>query len=285
MLVEDSLDSVAYKNSAIDPQSISRDPILQSLQLVLPVLGSIAALESSCLQEQVMWRFLAWETNRDRLAHVSHEIRSIRAELSFMDSQDAKDIGKHLTLLEAMFQAQLAPYRPSGGGVTDECRVNIFKAAEQASKIFNETFWGRKHGHIEYCNALDPESNQTVLITPFEQRYQNEGIEVLETRAQSEIINLILEALMQRVRHTPKNGVKLHIVQKDGGLCGLQIITSTKIGRTWNYPEDDLNDLPKGRGFHNLFSYAVSLGAVEGSISDDLDKMHGRVEIYFTLDK
>ena len=284
VMMEDSLESAPYLLSQPVYDKGKEDPVLAGLLQALPILTTAANLEGACLQEQVVGRFVAWETNRGLISQVAHEIRNIRRELEPYSSREVADTRKHLNLLEAMFQVQLtslaAVYEPEQPDV----RVSLRSAVREACDIFNSTFWGRHYPKVLLMEDDEPAVDERVLLTPIEQRYREN--EPFEERTRSALCNLVLFGLMERA---PKGGgepVVIRVFRSPEGNRVIAIDTATRIGKElhWEYPRQDLNTLPIGRGFYGYFAFGIALGAVTARVTNTLSTGRGLVELGFRAD-
>jgi len=289
VMVEDDVRSLAYgyrAASRITPgpkdsqiEGGEGDVVLHRLRSALPVLSSVAQIEGACLQEQVVWRFLAWETNRYRLAQVAHQLRDMRRELQHFRTAEAEDIRAHLALLEQQFQARLAP-PPDGLTPTRRAvRIDGVEVCRAAVAFFNRTFWGRRYGKVSF---LPPEEDTpAIAVNPFEDSYRDG--EVLAEQANAALQNLLLDAITQRARHTQKRGLELAVsVIAPSRRVQFEIRTPSAIRAVqWAYPDAELSSLPRGRGFHNLFANAIGLGAVAAGVANDADRGGGRIWLAF----
>ena len=287
VMMKDDIKSVAYQFTPVADVNIRSDQLLTKLFSSLPVLTLASELEGAYLQEQVVWKFITWETNRNQISQAAHEIRDIRRELSEIGSKESLDVQRHLALLESLFQAQLTPFNTYHTSTECSSKLNAIDIAEGACSIFNETFWGRRYGLIQFIkNDCLPREQSIIYVKPLEEAYDNED---LSERSLNAMINLVLDGLIQRARHCPQGGIRLQLVQANNNKLGFRITTPTLIGifnnDGWCHPKDDLSDLPVGRGFHNLFANAVGFGATDAMVKDDLGAHRGIIEFLFNSTK
>ena len=261
LLLEDDIRTLPYQQTVNG--SDARDPILQRLSTIAPILRTVAEIEEGHVREELMSARALWGADRVAFDSLKHTTGTIRKYLSNLGTDGARLISRLLAHLELLFVTLPDDAMPGvmRAQVSGTAAIDVGQAAVEVVEDF------RAYCRLEK-KGVEPEAIVTAgaraEVRPLEDLYQQEGDESFGRRAQASLELLILDLLIQRLSvGVPRIEVRVAAPDDDESLIRLQVVTPAhfRVDQLWYSPPDTLERWPRQRGFYSTFSIAAAIGA------------------------
>ncbi len=257
LMFEDSLLSLPY---SVRPSPIAKnDPVLKRLELILPLLVTVASIEEAHVREDFIQGEERWQALRDTVDDARHLISNVRMDLAKVRTEESTFVVQLLANLQRRFITLPEDPRPAKDA---QASIDLAKAAQAAVEDFN-SYYASPHRYGVRAELELKGSNFVARIRPLEESHEGESKESVTERAEAAVELLVFEALVERF---PSPLVPLTVRVIDSGASHdyltLEFISSKPLPE-WDSSSATLDFWSRGRGSYLIFSLASYLGAFE----------------------
>jgi hypothetical protein len=270
----DDPDGLPYSSNS----QADNDSVLSVVSQILPLLAFTSTIEEELIRETLINSQEWFDTYTVEIGQLHHTISAIQRHMA--ESPDIRH--QPLRLLLRHLEAHFTAASPTPSLARISVSVDIREAMKEAVDAFNAYYKTYKLVTAELELAF---SQLRACVTLLHGYYSHEQIGSLQMRAQSQLVVLLLDLLVQRYR--AKGGLQQHLVLTcvpegaDRIVFRVQLNSPFDTPVEWDSRKQSLDFFPRNRGFYSTFSLARALGSLWQEVRD----VEGKGEIAVAFPK